>query len=679
MIADIQVLKKIQVFYYTQPHIDEYYLSYSRTIKGEFIGSGLEDFGIKDTTITGDDKRFKYLMNGYDVTGENELRRGLGQTKTYRWLENSQGEKLTIERIIYLSKGEVEAIQSKNIAGYSKRLKELNKDIDSSWLVKKGKKSMLLVDPKTKEKVTYRKTYSPSERECEILSQETFTDYDYKRLDGTTRRILEENNIKDPQAALKTKKFNSRPGYDITFSAPKSVSVLWALENDSEKKELIYQAHIGAVKDAASFIEQFFFTRTGKDGINQEDVKLVMAMIPHFTSRECDPQLHAHLVTPNIGKREDGSYGAIDAELVFAMKFATGSLYRSTLANNLQQLGYGLNHRNFTTEFKTIKVPFKIRMQGEEAKNAYITKRLEAQSEKLKNYGSTFGVKGISQELEQQFSKRAAQINAKCSSDDSYDKKRAAKFGTRKKKEFKANIEEQKARWEKEALELGFEKTPDTCDSNKVELSNERLRAIHRDTVKQLVYQQENNGISLSQIYTALERTSKGQLTAALFVDTANHIQSNYLNEHEIKKKIRYTVNERGITVANYLSNREKAILLQKKGSRAISFLKYNSVKNKALILLLTGRISHKNYSDFLKGEQPKSALSAKLMYATFRISKKSMKYHLKRLEFEEKDKQIKLSLSSFNSNKSEKDLSEVKFVKVPDLDPKKRNTIMLY
>jgi len=87
---------------------------------------------------------------------------------------------------------------------------------------------------------------------------------------------------------------NRRPGWDLTFSAPKSVSVLWS-QADAEARRQIQEAHLAAVKAGLHYLEtEAAFTRRGKAGLERERTGLLVAGFEHGTSRAGDPQLHTH-------------------------------------------------------------------------------------------------------------------------------------------------------------------------------------------------------------------------------------------------------------------------------------------------------------------------------------------------------------------------------------------------
>lgn len=102
---------------------------------------------------------------------------------------------------------------------------------------------------------------------------------------------------------------SSARGFDATFSAPKSVSALWALSPDQFVRAEVLVAHDAAVDAALGWFETHgAVTRRGRDGIDQVDTKgIVAALFRQHTSRTVDPQLHTHAVIPRRCKtRPDG-------------------------------------------------------------------------------------------------------------------------------------------------------------------------------------------------------------------------------------------------------------------------------------------------------------------------------------------------------------------------------------
>ena len=85
-----------------------------------------------------------------------------------------------------------------------------------------------------------------------------------------------------------------RPGFDITLSVSKSLSILWAAADD-ELKRLLERVVLNAVRQTLSYLEDFAgLARVGKGGLERERVPLTFALFPQSSSRLNDMQLHVH-------------------------------------------------------------------------------------------------------------------------------------------------------------------------------------------------------------------------------------------------------------------------------------------------------------------------------------------------------------------------------------------------
>src|SRR3954469_13849884 len=91
------------------------------------------------------------------------------------------------------------------------------------------------------------------------------------------------------------------PGFDLTFSAPKSVSVLFGT-GDAELRGAIRDAHDRAVGEALEYLERAAIaTRRGPGGLRVIPGRgLIGAAFRHRTSRAGDPQLHSHVLVANL-------------------------------------------------------------------------------------------------------------------------------------------------------------------------------------------------------------------------------------------------------------------------------------------------------------------------------------------------------------------------------------------
>lgn len=130
-------------------------------------------------------------------------------------------------------------------------------------------------------------------------------------------------------------------GFDLTFSVPKSVSVLWGVA-DAVTQERIVEAHHEAVADVLDFFErEVAATRAGvadRDGaVAQVGVAGVAAVAyDHYDSRAGDPQLHTHVVLSNkVLTLLDGRWRSLDGRPVFASVTGLSAHYNALLADRL--------------------------------------------------------------------------------------------------------------------------------------------------------------------------------------------------------------------------------------------------------------------------------------------------------------------------------------------------------
>lgn len=144
--------------------------------------------------------------------------------------------------------------------------------------------------------------------------------------------------------------------WDLTFSAPKSVSTLWAVA-PPEMRAQIASAHAGAVKEAVGQLERWVgVIRRGKAGKVLEPAGWVFATFQHSTSRTNDPQLHTHCVLINAGVGESGATASISTVRLFQARTSIGALYQAGLADRLKR-DLGLNPVFDKVGFKLDGVP----------------------------------------------------------------------------------------------------------------------------------------------------------------------------------------------------------------------------------------------------------------------------------------------------------------------------------
>lgn len=121
-------------------------------------------------------------------------------------------------------------------------------------------------------------------------------------------------------------------GWDLTLSAPKSFSVMWAVA-EPEVAKVFDQIHAAAVRETISYLEEHAaFSRTGRGGLAQVDTNgLVIARFEHRTSRAMDPQRHSHLLVSNRVRCTDGVWRAVDSRALHPQLKPGGTVYHAAL------------------------------------------------------------------------------------------------------------------------------------------------------------------------------------------------------------------------------------------------------------------------------------------------------------------------------------------------------------
>jgi conjugative relaxase-like TrwC/TraI family protein len=129
-----------------------------------------------------------------------------------------------------------------------------------------------------------------------------------------------------------------RAGLDLTFSAPKSVSLVALIGKD----ERVIAAHIQAVCATMAWAEsRLARARQGANGKETlETGNLIYALFPHNVSRSHDPQLHVHAVIANVTQRPDGEWRALRNDALFKENTLIGAVYHAELRASLEKLGY---------------------------------------------------------------------------------------------------------------------------------------------------------------------------------------------------------------------------------------------------------------------------------------------------------------------------------------------------
>lgn len=240
-----------------------------------------------------------------------------------------------------------------------------------------------------------------------------------------TFRAMLDGKLPDGQqlGTMREGKLQHRPGWDVTLSAPKSVSIMAEVAGDRR----LVAAHANAVKAALAYIERHTAaTRIRADGgVEQRQTtdNLVIASFRHDTSRAQDPQLHTHNVIMNMTQDAEGNWRSLEPRALYQLQKAIGAVYRQELAVGVRALGYGIE-------------------QGKD---------------------SLFEIKGVPAAVIRAFSERAAQVEARLAergqsrATASAEEKQIAALDTR---EAKQSLErgELVSTWRAEADAAGFGK-----------------------------------------------------------------------------------------------------------------------------------------------------------------------------------------------------------------------------
>ncbi|MEZ8596361.1 conjugative transfer relaxase/helicase TraI, partial [Vibrio splendidus] len=152
---------------------------------------------------------------------------------------------------------------------------------------------------------------------------------------------------------IKGKRNDHKSGFDLTFSAPKTVSVLALVSGDHR----LIEAHNNAVKFALTELEKDVaqFTTINKEGAREfhNTDSMIFAVVRHKTSRENDPQVHSHALAANMTRDQEGKLRTLASSLkqkggvingtgerIYNFQKYYGILYQSQLAKEAETLGY---------------------------------------------------------------------------------------------------------------------------------------------------------------------------------------------------------------------------------------------------------------------------------------------------------------------------------------------------
>ena len=128
-------------------------------------------------------------------------------------------------------------------------------------------------------------------------------------------------------------------GFDLTFAAPKSVSLLRALTDDIGEKTILAAHHKG-IDAAMTYLHQHAgYTRVHNPATGNKDLQRLPGLVgiayQHETSRCGDPHLHTHVIVPNRQARADGTLVSIDSKSLYHEAKAAGVIYQAVVRHEL--------------------------------------------------------------------------------------------------------------------------------------------------------------------------------------------------------------------------------------------------------------------------------------------------------------------------------------------------------
>lgn len=445
-------------------------------------------------------------------------------------------------------------------------------------------------------------------------------------------------------------KLSRDPGWDLTFSAPKSVSIVWAVSGDQMRAQ-IEQAHLEAIRAVTREIEEKTVIRKGKGGKEREQAGLVIAAFQHSTSRAVDKntlpdmQLHTHTLVLNLGvSPTDGKTRSITSRQFYQNEKNWGAAYRAELSKNLQVIGF-----------------------------------------EIERAGDSFEIKGVPQSLISEFSKRTGQIEEQTkgiTDPKEIEKKKLA--GRRVKDAY--SRDELFSNWSSKCNKFGFtEEKIRELSNSKLEtrsVEHEKREAVKAavshlaetkptftsDELQRTVFvEAQARGIGFREAMRATQDYLKTQFgrTEKRATQEGNEETrelSNYRHELEQQgyKVLGITLSRRGAVEFEQMTGIKSGSVREATG--ALSRDTENPTRKKALrrveFKYATHQISGKMRAKILRkfNEKPTSELVHNLKYATHQISKKHRDYlnaELRRQRFSVDEKTIVIFQGNYNNLES--------------------------
>lgn len=279
---------------------DNYYAKDQQEEYTQWLGNTAEKLGFKGK-INVDD--FNKILNGQNKKGEFLVKnKKIEQKISYEMYFKAKEEfNNTINNI------KIEDFLKNNISEIYRKISEDSKKIGSDSIEKNIKKMQSLVNKSNKLSIDEKQEIK----------------------DKLKKNIL-----------IYKKTSERRPAYDLTFSAPKSLSIA-AFIGGNEK---LIEAHREAVKKTLQIVEEKYsrinyIDKDRNQKITDNSGNILAATFEHDVSRKLDPQLHTHCVLMNLTEY-NGAWRALNSDGFFYNSKNIGVVYQNELAIKVKELGY---------------------------------------------------------------------------------------------------------------------------------------------------------------------------------------------------------------------------------------------------------------------------------------------------------------------------------------------------
>ena len=129
---------------------------------------------------------------------------------------------------------------------------------------------------------------------------------------GQFSALIAGRDPRSPDTRLRSSERDPKiAAFDLTFSAPKSVSVLFATAPEPVAGVLV-GCHEEAVRAALEYLQDTaVVVRRGRGGLHEEQAGLIATAYRHRMSRALDPQLHTHVVAANLARGSDRRFTSV--------------------------------------------------------------------------------------------------------------------------------------------------------------------------------------------------------------------------------------------------------------------------------------------------------------------------------------------------------------------------------